>query len=116
MKRSNDALAASGHRAPTTLGEVTENAIEHAVEPREDTGRIEFESARDEAWLVLSVSDNGPGNGEQSDEQRLERIGLGNSRERLRKLYGEQQRIDLVRNAMGGITARIFLPLRPMTA
>jgi sensor histidine kinase YesM len=98
------------------LQPIVENAIEHAVEPREDTGRIEFESLRNESWLVLSVSDNGPGNEEQSDEQRLERIGLGNSRERLRKLYGEQQRIDFVRNAMGGITARIFLPLRPLNA
>src|SRR5262249_1471318 len=110
---------------PATLGAavpnmilqpIVENAIEHAVEPREDTGRIEFESLRNESWLVLSVSDNGSGNAEKSDEQRFERIGLGNSRERLRKLYGEQQRIDLVRNAMGGITARIFLPLRPLNA
>jgi two-component system LytT family sensor kinase len=53
---------------PTTLGAavpnmilqpIVENAIEHAVEAREDTGRIEFESVRDESWLVLSVSDNG---------------------------------------------------------
>ena len=93
-----------------------ENAIEHAVEPREDMGRIEFESVRDKSWLVLSVSDNGSGSEERSDEQQLERIGLGNSRERLRKLYGDEQRIDLVRNAMGGMTARIFLPLRPLNA
>ncbi len=110
---------------PATLGAavpnmilqpIVENAIEHAVEPREDTGRIELESVREESWLVLSVSDNGSGMEERPDEERLERIGLGNSRERLRKLYGEEQRIDLVRNAMGGITARIFLPLRLLNA
>jgi sensor histidine kinase YesM len=46
-----------------------------------------------------------------SDETRL-RIGLNNTRERLRKLYGEDQRFDLTGNARGGVTARLSIPFR----
>jgi LytS/YehU family sensor histidine kinase len=92
------------------LQPLVENAIEHAVGPRESAGRIEFQSSTEQKWLVLSVSDNG--SGEPAVSPIAERIGLGTSRERLRKLYGDEQRIDLLENAMGGLTARVFLPLR----
>ena len=39
-----------------------------------------------------------------------QRIGLNNTRERLRKLYGENQQFDLTGNAMGGVTARLSIP------
>jgi two-component system, LytTR family, sensor kinase len=97
------------------LQPLVENAVRHAIEPQEAGGQIELRSVRDNGHLVLQVSDDGPGltskPAEMSDETRL-RIGLNNTRERLRKLYGEDQRFDLTGNARGGVTARLSIPFR----
>jgi len=97
------------------LQPLVENAVRHAIEPQEAGGQIELRSVRDNGHLVLQVSDDGPGlsvkPAEMSDETR-QRIGLNNTRERLRKLYGENQRFDLTGNAMGGVTARLSIPFR----
>ena len=100
------------------LQPLVENAIRHAIEPQEANGRIELRSIQENGHLVLEVRDNGPGlmletakAAEASDGAR-EPIGLNNTRERLRKLYGENQRFDLIGNAMGGVTARLSIPFR----
>jgi signal transduction histidine kinase len=99
------------------LQPLVENAIRHAIQPQEDGGQIELRSARDNGRLVLQVSDNGPGlrptdNISPPSEERRERIGLNNTQERLRKLYGENQQFDLSGNEMGGVTARLSIPYR----
>jgi len=100
------------------LQPIVENAIRHAVEHRESDGRIELRATAENSRLVLSVSDNGPGapinRTRVPIDGESEHIGLSNSRERLHKLYGEEQSMDLVENAMGGITARLSLPFRPI--
>jgi two-component system LytT family sensor kinase len=104
------------------LQPLVENAIRHAIEPRETTGRIELRTIRDNGHLRLQISDNGPGlqpdnarRAEAADHTR-ERIGLNNTRERLRKLYGESQQFDLTQNAMGGVTASLLIPFRAASA
>jgi two-component sensor histidine kinase len=109
------------------LQPLVENAVRYAIEPQETAGHIEVRAARDNGRLVLQVSDNGPGLTPEtplplspSDEERdgvrghdtRERIGLNNTRERLRKLYGEKQQFDLTANAGGGVTARLSIPFR----
>ena len=103
------------------LQPLVENAIQHAIQPQEAGGQIELRSTRDNGRLVLQVSDNGPGltldrpkSAEGSVEGR-ERIGLNNTRERLRKLYGENHQFDLSGNAMGGVTARLSIPYRAIS-
>jgi sensor histidine kinase YesM len=100
------------------LQPLVENAIQHAIEPQEAGGQIELRSSRDNGRLVLQVSDNGPGlalktapPGEASQASR-ERIGLNNTRERLRTLFRENQQFDLTGNTMGGVTARLSIPFR----
>jgi two-component system LytT family sensor kinase len=98
------------------LQPLVENAIRHAIEPQEAAGQIVLRSIRDNGRLLLQVSDNGPGlvtaqAVEKSSDTR-ERIGLNNTRERLRKLYGENQQFDLIGNAMGGVTASLSIPFR----
>jgi len=104
------------------LQPLVENAIRHGIEPQEAGGQIELRSVRDNGRLVLQVSDNGPGlrlesapAAEASDERR-ERIGLNNTQERLLKLYGENHQFDITGNATGGITARLSIPFRVVTA
>ena len=100
------------------LQPLVENAIRHAIEPQEAGGQIELRSVRDNGHLVLQVSDNGPGLTAvtaTSDECR-ERIGLNNTQERLRKLYGANHQFDLNGNAKGGVTARLSIPFRLLSA
>lgn len=101
------------------LQPLVENAVRYAIEPQETTGHIEVRSARDNGRLVLQVSDNGPGLAPETTKVgpdiARERIGLNNTRERLRKLYGEKQQFDLTANPTGGITARLSIPFRLAT-
>jgi len=99
------------------LQPLVENAIRHAIEPQETIGQIELRSVRDNGSLVLQVSDNGPGlTRETACAETRERIGLNNTRERLRKLYGEGQQFELIGNAMGGVTARLSIPFHLASA
>jgi len=96
------------------LQPLVENAIRYAVEPQEDVGEIELRASRDNGSLLLQVSDNGAGDKsgplDEGAPSGREQIGLRNTRERLRKLYGDRQKFQLVRNARGGITASLTIP------
>ncbi len=98
------------------LQPLVENAVRHGIETQEAGGQIELRSVRDNGRLVLQVSDDGPGLLQETaqaaagSEETRERIGLNNTRERLRKLYGENQQFDLTGNARGGVTARLSFP------
>ena len=95
------------------LQPLVENAVRYAIEPRETPGQIELRAARDNGHLVVHISDDGPGPMAPAPEASTrERIGLNNTRERLRKLYGESQQFNLTANAMGGITASLSIPFR----
>ncbi len=104
-----------GERLSNLLGGHVQMMV---IEPQEAGGQIELRSVRDNGRLVLQVSDNGPGlipesakTAEACNEKR-ERIGLNNTQERLRKLYGENHQFDLTGNARGGVTARLSIPFR----
>jgi sensor histidine kinase YesM len=70
--------------------------------------------------LHLTVSDDGPGmdasvrpaTGSVPDE----RVGLGNTRLRLRQLYGDAQRLTIGRMASEGTLVSMTLPLRHASA
>jgi len=100
------------------LQPLVENAIRHAIEPQEAGGQIVLRSIRDNGRLVLQVSDSGPGlppaSAQAAEEpgKTRERIGLNNTRERLRKLYGGNQQFDLTGNAQGGVTASLSIPFK----
>ncbi|MFN2567209.1 MAG: sensor histidine kinase [Gemmatimonadaceae bacterium] len=89
------------------LQPLVENAVRHAVAPREEGGRIAIEARAAEGRLRLAVSDDGPGlNGNGNDKG----IGLANTRERLKQLYGSAHRFELVNGR--GVRVEIELPLR----
>ena len=94
------------------LQPLVENAIRHGIEPRETAGEISIRATRKNGKLELCVRDNGAGMAQEKKGPAREGIGLGNTRSRLRHLYGENSKLELASAPSGGFEARIELPYR----
>jgi len=104
-----DALDA---RIPNLLLQpIVENAILHGVAPKNGPGIVEVSGHVAGGRLHLEVRDDGPGFG-PVEGRRREGIGLSNTRERLKKIYGSNQQLVLKSEAGHGVTVQIVLPYR----
>ena len=103
-ERALDALVPS-----LLLQPLVENAVKHAVAPREQGGAIRVEARLDDGWLVLAVSDDGPGLGTATLAGHGRGGGLRNTRERLEVLYGVRHRLELL-DAGPGLRVEGALP------
>jgi two-component system LytT family sensor kinase len=93
------------------LQPLVENAIKHAIARMIEGGRLVIAAERRDDRLVLKVADNGPGhpdlapaNGDGCG------VGLKNTRERLRVLYGDAQSVDVHAGATGGVEVVLTIP------
>lgn len=93
------------------LQPLVENAILHGILGKSGLGRIEIRAAVKEEKLILQVIDDGPGL-PLNHSRAKERIGLSNTRERLRHLYGEGHRFTLASAPGHGCVATLELPYR----
>lgn len=103
---------AEGALLPSLLLQpLIENAIKYAVAPRVEGGRIDIHARVDRGQLLLTLSDDGPGCDElQGAAASGHGVGLANTRERLRVLYGEQQSVHIESPAGGGCRIVLQLP------
>lgn len=94
-------------RVPVLLLQpLVENALEHGASDDDGTATIVVRAARDNGQLRLSVEDRGPGPGDSP-----EGVGLRNTRERLRTLYGDATTLRLQRGRDGiGASVDIGMP------
>jgi two-component system, LytTR family, sensor kinase len=94
------------------LQPLVENAIRHGIERRAAPGRIEVAAVRRNGTLVLRVEDSSAeaGGGTPAPAAAGSGIGLGTTRARLRHLYGERQRCELIPTQAGGALALVELP------
>ena len=90
------------------LQPIVENAVRHGVARRADAGQIAIEARIAADRLVLSVEDDGIGIG----ERQAEGIGLGNTRERLRTMYGDAAALRIEPAPSGGTRVVIEIPVR----
>ena len=104
--------AASGLLVPPlVLQPLVENSIRHGLRARSSRGRISITARVDGKHLVLSVRDNGAGL-DPSRSLRRGGVGLSNTEERLRTLYGDDGKLTLFTDQSGGTVAEVSFPAR----
>jgi two-component sensor histidine kinase len=92
------------------LQPLVENCIRHAADPETGVVQITVCARRESGALLLEVSDNGPGVGEQLALAGSNGIGLTNTAERLRQLYGSLHGLTLANGEGQGLTVTVRLP------
>lgn len=97
-------------RVPSFLLQpLVENAIRHGIAPRSEGGCIEIIAGRNNGDLNMLVRDNGLG---FAGTAMREGLGLGNTRARLRQLYGSGERLLLTKAPGGGTLVKLRIPFR----
>jgi two-component sensor histidine kinase len=93
------------------LQPLVENAIQHGVSAQRGPARITIAATRGENGnLVIDVEDNGLGLQPTGRAFLRKGIGLTNTQERLRQLYGESQDLRLQNLPGGGMSVRVAIP------
>ena len=90
------------------LQPLVENAIQHGIASSNEPGKLRIHARREDGSLHLQVRDSGPGL-PQSGESADLGIGLTNTQARLRTIYGDRHRFELINN--DGLTVNMRLPL-----
>ena len=92
------------------LQPLVENAVKHGIETQIAPGLICLEIRRMDEKLVCKVTDNGRNPGPSAGGELKEGIGLGNTRSRLKELYGDQSVMKVGFGRGTGFTAEIHIP------
>ena len=104
---SVDPAVLGAHVPVFLLQPLLENAIEHGRS--EGTCRVALRVSGEGDLLHITVADDGPGVGPNGPLR--ERVGLTNTRERLRHLYGARASVDLLSAPPIGARVEIRIPL-----
>jgi len=97
------------------LQPLVENSIKHAADPYSGVIRIAVRAARENGQLRLEVEDDGPGLATvqlAAQSTAGAGVGLSNTAERLKQLYGAEQEFTLRKTDRGGLLVRLKLPYR----
>ncbi|WP_193165582.1 sensor histidine kinase [Microbulbifer hainanensis] len=97
------------------LQPLVENAIKYGISQREWGGEITIKARVFAGELLLEVSDNGPGMPEEALASLATLnsgygVGIRNTCERLRSLYGDEQKVRFCNRPEGGLAVHIRIP------
>jgi sensor histidine kinase YesM len=96
---------------PMLLQPLVENAIVHGLEPKIEGGEVVISVQAIEGMLEICVADSGLGLKQPGGANAGTGVGMATTRERLRVLYGDRARLELVPGQPQGTTVRLTLPL-----
>jgi signal transduction histidine kinase len=92
------------------LQPLVENAMKYAIAPREQGGSVTVIAGIEGGRLRLAVVDDGPGLPPAVANANGRGVGLRNTRERLKVLYGDSHAVE-VADASPGLSVEMRLPL-----
>jgi signal transduction histidine kinase len=104
-----DADALQAYVPGMILQPLVENALTHGIAARPSGGTVRISVTRDADTVVLRVVDDGAG---LPPTGPRERTGVGNTRERLRSLYGDAHSFTLAPAPGGGTVSEVRVPFR----
>jgi hypothetical protein len=90
---------------PLIVQTLVENALKHGVEPKAGPAHIAIRASIDGGALVITVTDDGVGFGSKQGSG----VGLRNTRERLKAVYGNGAKLELAPNEPAGVRATVVL-------
>ena len=100
-------------QVPTlALQPLVENAVKHGIASQAAGGTVTVKARRDNGSLMVDIHDTGPGLADEEIVQPREGVGMANTRDRLRQLYGPAAGITLFNAPDGGAVCRFWLPYR----
>ena len=106
---SLDPLAERSQVPSLLLQPLVENALKHGLS-RHGRGLVSISSSIEAGMLILIIRDNGTGSVENKGESAGFGVGLTATRERLKRIYGENQSLLLRSLPEGGTEVRVSLP------
>jgi LytS/YehU family sensor histidine kinase len=92
------------------LQTLVENAIKHGISALPEGGRLEIDGGLQNGALLLQVKNPRPASRVSSQVQDSEGIGLRNTAERLRLLFGADAHLDVDLSQPALATIRIRIP------
>ncbi len=92
------------------LQPLVENAMKYAIAPREQGGSVTVIAGIEGRQLRLAVADDGPGLPPSAASGNGRGVGLRNTRERLKVLYGDAHSVEAA-DASPGLCVEMRLPL-----
>lgn len=98
------------------LQPIVENAVRHGVDPETGTVSIGVTARRDGDWLVVTIRDRGPGIDDIFDAMSSGGIGIVNTIDRLRRLYGDDHSFNSEDAEGGGLAITMRIPYREVPA
>lgn len=96
--------------APLLLQPLVENAVQHGIEPKAEGGEVVIDISQQQQVITIEVSDTGVGLDSVSASSG-HGIGLDNTRERVKALYGEEASLSVRQGESGGVKAVIQIPI-----
>lgn len=93
------------------LQPLVENAVTHCMADPGRAGWVGVTARAEGGRLRLAVEDNGPGLATDGSAP-ARGVGLSNTAERLRHLYGDAHRLELANRPEGGLRVLVEVPLR----
>lgn len=94
------------------LQPLVENAIKHGVSKISSPGEVCVLTTREDGRLHLMITDNGPGLGVTPKAGSGGGLGLRATQERLRTLYGSNQRLEIRSKPGDGVEVSVEIPFR----
>ena len=90
---------------PMILQPLVENAVRHGISPKIDGGTVQVIVKANADYTVFTISDDGVG---MSSEIKGEGVGLENTKQRLKKQFGESLKITA--SKAGGVSLSFKIP------
>ncbi|MFQ5604925.1 MAG: sensor histidine kinase [bacterium] len=94
-----------------------ENAIKHGISAQASGGELNLQVYKTQSDLHLVVSNTGKAVSEKTLATIFDRgIGLNNTRERLRRIYGQNFKLELTTMQPNGFSVKVSIPIKQSNA